>query len=391
MSIKETLKKAASGMKRKAHGAQEPECIREHKRIPSTAQRSDSPAQQFIQRSLEVRASPHVHSGRDVPTIMRHVVYALLPVCAFSVWQYGLSAIALIVTVTLSCLAAERIANRLSGTVNTLSDWSATITGVLLALTLPPAFPLWMAAVAGFTAIWLGKSLFGGLGHNPFNPALVGRAFVQAAFPAAISTWAPAFAPQRFTEFIPSTLTLPLMQPNDLSAWIAAATVDSFTGATPLARWKFEHFVYPVQDLLTGMSSSSAGESSTILLLLCGLYLIARRFMDWRIPVAVIGSALLLALAFHGFDPNEYPPAHLVLLSGGLVLGALFMATDMATSPVTPRAVWVYGALIGTVTIVIRYYGGLTEGVMYAILFGNAAAPLLDKYLQPKVFGAKPK
>ncbi|GAB5604002.1 RnfABCDGE type electron transport complex subunit D [Sideroxyarcus sp. TK5] len=340
---------------------------------------------------MQLRASPHLHSGRDVPTIMRHVVYALLPVCAFSIWQYGLSSLALIVTVTLSCLFAERLSNKLSGTVNTLSDWSATITGVLLALTLPPAFPLWMGAVAGLTAVWLGKSLFGGLGHNPFNPALVGRAFVQAAFPTAITTWAPAFAPQRFTEFIPSSLTLPLMQPNDISAWVAANMVDGFTGATPLARWKFEQFVYPVEDMITGAASASTGETSALLLVVCGLYLIARKFMDWRIPVAVVGSALLLALAFRLFGGDEYPPVHLVLLSGGLMLGALFMATDMATSPVSPRAVWAYGAIIGTVTILIRYFGGLTEGVMYAILFGNALAPLLDKYLQPKVFGAHKK
>ncbi len=341
--------------------------------------------------SIELRTAPHLHVGRDVPTIMRHVVYALLPICVFSIWQYGLSAIALIVTVTLSCLAAERIANRLSGTVNTLSDWSATITGLLLALTLPPAFPLWMGVVAGFSAVWLGKSLFGGLGHNPFNPALVGRAFVQAAFPTAITTWAPAFAAQRFTEFIPSTLTLPFMVPNDISAWVAAATVDGFTGATPLARWKFEHFVYPVEDMITGAAGASSGETSALLLLLCGLYLIVRKFMDWRIPVAVIGSAMVMAWAFQLYDAEAFPPMHLALLSGGLMLGALFMATDMATSPVTPKAIWIYGALIGVLTIIIRYFGGLTEGVMYAILIGNAAAPLLDKYLQPKVFGAKPK
>ena len=341
--------------------------------------------------SMELRASPHLHSGRDVPTIMRHVVYALLPICAFSIWQYGLSAIALITTVTLSCLAAERIANRMSGTVNTLSDWSATITGILLALTLPPAFPLWMGAVAGFAAVWLGKSLFGGLGHNPFNPALVGRAFVQAALPTAITTWAPAFSPQRFSEFIPSTLTLPFCVPNDISAWVAANMVDGFTGATPLARWKFEQFVYPLEDMITGAAAASTGETSALLLLVCGLYLIARRFMDWRIPVAVVGSAMIMAWGFQMYDPEAFPPMHLALLSGGLMLGALFMATDMATSPVTPMGVWVYGAIIGVVTILIRYFGGLTEGVMYAILFGNAAAPLIDKYLQPKVFGARKK
>ncbi|MBI5919890.1 MAG: RnfABCDGE type electron transport complex subunit D [Nitrosomonadales bacterium] len=341
--------------------------------------------------SIEVRTAPHLHSGRDVPTIMRHVVYAMLPICAFSVWQYGLSTLALIVVVTLSCLIAERLANRLSGTVNTLSDWSASITGILLALTLPPAFPLWMGAVAGFAAIWLGKSLFGGMGHNPFNPALVGRAFVQAAFPTAISTWAPAFAPQRFSEFIPSSLALPLMTPPDITSWVQAAAVDGFTGATPLARWKFENITPSAHDFLTGAVTASAGETSALLILACGTYLAIRRFMDWRIPVAVLGSVLVMALIFNLIEPSHYPSPSFMLLSGGLMLGAMFMATDMATSPVTPRGIWVYGILIGVLTVSIRYFGGLTEGVMYAILIGNAAAPLIDRYMQPKVFGARKK
>ncbi|OIR19553.1 electron transport complex subunit RsxD [mine drainage metagenome] len=339
--------------------------------------------------SMELRTSPHQHSGRDVPVIMRNVVYSLLPICAFSVWQYGLSAAALIVTVTLACLAAERINNRISGAGNTLSDWSAAITGVLLALTLPPAFPLWMGAVAGFAAIWLGKSLFGGLGQNPFNPALIGRAFVQAAFPTAISTWAPAFAAHRFGEFIPSSLAAPFMAPPDIASWVRQQGVDAFTGATPLARWKFENITPPAMDFLTGHVTASAGETSAILILLCGLYLAARKFLDWRIPVAVLGSALLLAWAFHLAQPDRYPAPLFVLLSGGLMLGAWFMATDMATSPVTPRGIWLYGALIGILTVVIRYFGGLTEGVMYAILIANAAGPLLDQFNQPRILGGK--
>ncbi|MDO8990695.1 MAG: RnfABCDGE type electron transport complex subunit D [Sideroxyarcus sp.] len=339
--------------------------------------------------SMELRTSPHLVSDRSVERIMKHVVLALLPVCTFSVWQYGLSALALLIVVTTTCLATERFLNRAAKQASTLNDWSATITGLLLALTLPPAFPLWMGAVAGFVAIAIGKALFGGLGHNVFNPALIGRAFVQASFPVAITTWAPPFAVHRFSEFIPSTLTLPFMIPNDNAAWIAAATVDGFTGATPLARWKYEHFVYPVQDMLTGAASASSGETSAILLLLCGLYLAARKFMDWRIPVAVIGSAVLVAWAFRLYGGEAFPPIHLVVLSGGLVLGALFMATDMATSPVTPLGVWIYGAVIGVVTVMIRYFGGLTEGVMYAILLGNALTPLIDKYTQPRVFGTR--
>jgi electron transport complex protein RnfD len=339
--------------------------------------------------SMELRTSPHLVSARSVERIMLHVVLALLPICAFSVWQYGISALALLLTVTASCLLAERLLNRAAAEPSTLRDWSATITGLLLALTLPPAFPLWMGAVAGIVAIAIGKALFGGLGHNVFNPALIGRAFVQASFPAAITIWVPAFAPHRFTEFIPSTLTLPFMLPNDNSSWVEAATIDGFTGATPLARWRFEQFVYPLEDMLTGAVSASSGETSAVLLAACGLYLIVRKFMDWRIPVAVIGSALLVAWGFRLYDVSAYPPVHLVLLSGGLMLGALFMATDLTTSPVTPWGVWIYGAVIGVVTVMIRYFGGLTEGVMYAILLGNALTPLIDQYTQPRVFGTR--
>jgi electron transport complex protein RnfD len=334
---------------------------------------------------IELRTSPHVVKGSSVERIMFHVVLALLPVAAFSVWQYGLSSLALIVTVTLTCLGTERLFNRLSGQASSLADWSATITGLLLALTLPPAFPLWMGAVAGFTAIALGKALFGGIGFNVLNPALVGRAFVQAAFPVAITTWVPAFAPQRFTEFVPTTFTLPFMTPPDIAEW-AKQAVDGFTGATPLARWKFENVLATPTDFLSGAVTASAGETSAILILLCGAYLAVRKFLDWRIPVAVLGSAALTALAFHLANPR-YPDPTFVLLSGGLMIGAVFMATDMATSPVTPRGVWIYGALIGITTVMIRYFGGLTEGVMYAILLGNALAPLIDQVSQPRVFG----
>jgi len=338
---------------------------------------------------MELRTSPHLISDRSVERIMKHVVLSLLPVCGFSIWQYGLSALALLFTVTATCLATERLFNRAAGQASTLNDWSATITGVLLALTLPPAFPLWMGAVAGFVAIAIGKALFGGLGHNVFNPALIGRAFVQAAFPVAITTWIPAFSASRFSAFVPTTLTAPLMMPPDIVEWVKLQAVDAFTGATPLARWKFENVVASAHDLLTGAVTASAGETSAILILLCGAYLAARKFMDWRIPVAVLASAALTAWLFQLYDPSHYPAPTFVLLSGGLMLGAVYMATDMATSPVTPLGVWIYGAVIGVVTVMIRYFGGLTEGVMYAILLGNALTPLIDRYTQPKVFGTR--
>jgi electron transport complex protein RnfD len=333
---------------------------------------------------IELRAAPHQHSGHSVPTIMRNVVYSMLPICGFSVWQYGLSALALLLTITATCLATERLLNR---NANTLGDWSAAITGILLGLTLPPAFPLWMAIVAGFVAIAIGKAIFGGLGHNPFNPALVGRAFVQAAFPVAITTWVPAFSTNRFSEFVPTTFTAPLMMPPDIVGWVKQQGVDAFTGATPLARWKFENVTASAHDLLTGAVTASAGETSALLILACGAYLAIRKFMDWRIPVAVLGSAALTAWAFQMVDPTHYPAPIFVMLSGGLMLGAIYMATDMATSPVTPVGVWIYGVIIGVTIVIIRYFGGLTEGVMYAILLGNALTPLIDRYTQPRVYG----
>lgn len=338
---------------------------------------------------ITLRTSPHVRAPLAVETIMRNVVYALSPICAFAVWRFGLSALALILTVTIACLGTEALFNRLAGRDNTLGDWSATITGLLLALTLPPGFPLWMGAVAGFVAIALGKTVFGGLGQNAFNPALVGRAFVQAAFPAAITTWTPAGGANRFVELIPSTLALPFTRPAPLSDWSAAQGIDGFTGATPLALQKFQHVDTSTVELLTGMTAGSAGETSALLIFLCGAYLALRRMMDWRIPAAMLGAAFLISGAFFLLDPARYPGPVFTLLSGGMMLGAMFMATDMVGSPLTPLGVWIYGAAIGVITVVIRLFAGLPEGVMYAILLGNALAPLIAAVTQPQVYGVR--
>lgn len=338
---------------------------------------------------VEIRTSPHLKKAQTVEDIMRNVVYALLPICAYAVWQFGLSALVLIVVTVASCVGTEAYFARLQGKRNTVGDWSVTITGILLALTLPPGFPIWMAVVAGVVAVGLGKVLFGGIGYNVMNPALIGRAFVQAAFPVAITTWTPAFAPGRFTEFIPSTLALPFMQPAPVADWIAGLKVDAFTGATPLAIQKFDHVEVGTLDLFMGSVPGSAGETSALLILLCGLYLAARRMMDWKIPLAVFAGALLVAVPLWLANPAVYPSPGFVLFSGGLMLGAVFMATDMVASPVTPLGVILYGLLIGAVTVVIRLFGGLNEGVMYAILLANALSPLISDWTQPQVFGER--
>ena len=336
---------------------------------------------------IEIRSAPHVKSPRSVELIMRHVVWSLLPICAFYILQYGISALASIVVVTAACLLTERAFIRTGTQAGGLEDYSATITGLLLALTLPPGFPLWMGAVAGIVSIALGKAIFGGIGHNLFNPALVGRAFVQAAFPTSIATYTPSFLTGRFTEFIPSSLALPLMIPADPGPWLKAKSLDALAGATPLAKWKFEGVLANAFELLTSLSGHMAVGPAPILILACGAYLAARRFMDWRIPVAILGSAAITAWLLYAIEPAHYPNPFFMLFSGGLILGAVYMATDMVTSPVTPSGMWVYGALIGLLTGVIRYYSGLPEGVMYAILIGNATSPLIERITQPITFG----
>ena len=338
---------------------------------------------------LELQASPHLHKKTSVNRIMYHVIYALLPVCAHSVWQFGWSALGLLATCVAVCMATERFFNYMAGKPSTLSDGSAIITGLLLALTLPPGFPLWMAAIGSAISIALGKALFGGIGFNVFNPALVGRAFLQASFPVAITTWSPAFAKNRFAEFIPSSLTAPFHTPPSIDAWAQSVAVDGFSGATPLSLMKFSHTDTNVWHLLLGMTAGSAGETCALLLMASGAYLMLRKFMDWRIPAAVLGSAFIVSGGLYLYSPSLYPGPFFMLFSGGLMLGALFMATDTVGSPVTPLGVWLYGALIGSLTIIIRVKGGLPEGVMYAILLGNALTPLIDQWTQPRIFGQR--
>jgi electron transport complex protein RnfD len=330
-------------------------------------------------KTLEIRTSPHIISGLSVDVIMRNVVTALLPVVAFSIYAFGLAALSILAVSLLSCLLAEHLLCRVSGKESTIKDWSAAITGLLYGLTLPPGLPLWMAAIGGFVCIGLGKFLFGGLGYNVFNPALVGRATLQAAFPVAMTTWNPAFVADRFQSLPTSSLAFPFMQP----VW------DTVTGATPLGAMKFDHEPTASLDLVMGLTSGSTGETSSILILLGGVYLASRKMMNWRIPSAIFGSVILFSGFMHWLNPELYPTSIFMLFSGGLMLGAVFMATDMVASPVTNRGVIIYGALIGVLVVVIRLWGGLPEGVMYSILFANALSPHIDRLIQPTVYGTK--
>lgn len=342
-------------------------------------------------KPITVFSSPHIKGGLSTEVIMRHVAYALVPVAMVSFLMFGLSALLLLTVTTLTCVCTEWIFCRISGIPSTLGDFSAVVTGMLLSLTLPPGLPLWMAVVGGVIAVGLGKALFGGLGFNVFNPALVGRAFLQASFPVALTTWTPPIAPGRFTSFIPSTLAWPFMAPPPVDEYVSRVTVDGFSGATALSLMKFAD---PAQapdalQLFTGTVAGSVGETSALVILVCGAYLAFRKMLDWRIPVGVLGSVFVFSSLFYLYDPETYPSPLFMLLAGGLMLGAVFMATDMVTSPVTGAGVWIYGAIIGLITVLIRLTGSLPEGLMYAILLGNATVPLLNRATQPRIYGGK--
>lgn len=319
---------------------------------------------------LFVSASPHIHGRDSVPTIMWNVVGSLVPLIVASAWFFGPGALLVIGAASLGALGVERA----FGPGGTLRDGSAAITGILLGLTLPAGLPLWMAFLGGAFGIGFGKLLFGGLGYNIFNPALLGRAFLQAAFPVAITTWPPpggSWWSLRGDLFAP-----PLMSPRS----------DVVTAATPLGLMKFEGQGTDQLALWVGNTGGSIGETSAMLILLCGGYLAIRGYLNWRIPASIFVTVGALSAWLHVANPR-HPTAAFMLLSGGLMLGAVFMATDMVTAPVTNLGRWVFGAGIGILVVVIRLWGGLPEGVMYAILLMNALVPFINKATQPRVFG----
>lgn len=306
---------------------------------------------------LELAAAPHLKGPDSTVRIMWTVVATLVPIVVAAVWFFGPRALAVIAAATLGAVGVERLTGRAGAT----RDGSAAITGLLLGLTLPAGFPLWMAALGGAFGIGFGKVIFGGLGQNVFNPALLGRAFLQAAFPVAITTWP------------------------------AVRGVDAVTAATPLGLMKFEGEMTEVGPLLWGSTGGSLGETAGILILLCGGYLAWKGYLEWRIPASIFLTVGIFAAVLSAMDPVRYPGPLFMLFSGGLMLGAVYMATDMVTSPVTHTGAWIFGIGIGVMVVLIRLWGGLPEGVMYAILFMNALVPFINRATRPRVFGTPPR
>lgn len=329
---------------------------------------------------LLVHTSPFASARLTTPHLMLEVNLVLVPILIAATWYFGIGALLVVAAATFGAVATEwlfgpRDRDGVRGT--TLKDGSAVLTGILLGLTLPPGVPLWIAIVGGVIAIGLGKIAFGGLGGNMFNPALVGRAFLQAAFPTVLTTWHPQGGAAEWTQLRGSPFAPPLF----------TGQVDAITTATPLARMKFDGDIEGLWTLLTGNVPGSLGETSAILLILCGLWMGFRRLFDWRVPLAIFLSVGVLSGLFYVLDPTSYPNPLFMLTSGGLLFGAIFMATDPATSPVAPRGAFIFGIGIGVLVVLIRLFGGLPEGVMYAILLMNAAVPLLERVTQPRVFG----
>ncbi|MCF8009575.1 MAG: RnfABCDGE type electron transport complex subunit D [Halanaerobiales bacterium] len=294
---------------------------------------------------LLVTPNPHIKSSTSVEEIMWSVVFALLPAVIAATYFFGLRALLIVITSIIGAVITEYVFLKIRKKTVVINDGSAVLTGLLLALTLPPSIPLWTAFLGSVVGIGLGKQVFGGLGFNPFNPALVGRAFLTASYPVLMTTW----------------------------------VVDGRSTATPLSFISNGQAV-KLWDLFIGNTGGSLGETSALALLLGAAYLIYKGYINWRIPFGMISVVVIIT-----YISGENPIVH--LFAGSLILGAFFMATDMVTSPVTKKARWIFGIGIGLLVVIIRLWGGYPEGVMYSILLMNTTVPLLDRYLKPRTLG----
>lgn len=321
---------------------------------------------------LTVSLSPHVHSGDSVSKNMYGVLIALVPALLCSFVYFGIGAILVTLVSVASCVFFEWAINKymLKRTDTSVLDGSAILTGVLLAFNLPSNLPLWIVMVGALFAIGVVKMTFGGLGCNLFNPALAGRAFLLISFPVQMTTW-----------------------PKPLQGFF---NVDAETAATPLALMKqaikdgntdaIEKIPNSLLDMFTGQTGGSMGEVCEIALLLGLFYMLYKKIITWHIPVSILATVFIFAGALHLAKP-EYPSPFMDLVSGGLMLGAIFMATDYVTSPMSKKGQLVYGVAIGSLTVVIRTWGAYPEGMSFAILIMNAFVPLINNYFKPKRFG----
>jgi len=330
---------------------------------------------------LRVSCAPHISEPFSTRSVMIDVIIALVPVMAAAACFFRAYALVLISTCVISSVAAEWLCNLIRKKPSSLGDFSAVVTGIILALSLPPAFPIWAAVIGSCFAIAIGKMVFGGLGSNIFNPAMVGRAFLTVCFGMLMTTWT-----------VPATIDgkMPTIAPEN--------TLDARTQATPLA-WSKQAIKSgkgamivdeQIKAMFTGEIGGCLGETSALALLLGGAYLLIRRTINVHIPLAILASAFVFATVgwLINSDACVLPLSH--LLSGGILLGAFFIATDPVTAPLTAKGMWIFGIGVGTITMLIRVVGEYPEGVMYSVLLMNAVTPLIDRFCRLVPAGGKP-
>ena len=327
---------------------------------------------------LNISPSPHAHGKETTRKLMFGVVVALMPAFFASVFYFGIGALIVTATSVTSCIVFEYLIQRfiLKKPIS-ITDGSALVTGLLLAFNLPSNIPVFIIVIGSLVAIGIAKMTFGGLGNNPFNPALVGRVFMLISFPVQMTSW-------------------------PVPAGISSGYTDAITGATPLAVIKegikngeslsqlMEKVPTTVQ-MLIGKMGGSIGEVAALALMIGFAYLLYRKIITWHIPVSVIGSVAVFTSILWLVNPESNADPVFHLLSGGLMLGAIFMATDYVTSPMNPKAMIIYGCGIGVLTVIIRVWGAYPEGVSFAILIMNAFVPLMNAYIKPKRFGEEVK
>ncbi len=325
-----------------------------------------------MNKLLTISPSPHLHDGSSVKKIMYSVIIALAPALLWSFFVFGFPAVFVTLVSVASCVLFEWLIQKYILKVTpTINDGSAIVTGILLSMNLPATLPFWIVIIGALIAIGIAKMSFGGLGQNPFNPALVGRVFLLISFPVQMTTW-----------------------PQNLRA------ADAISGATPLSLikegLKTGESVSEIMkklpdygDLLLGNIGGSLGEISALLLLIGFAFLIIRKVITWHIPVSVIGSVFIFTGIMWLINPDKNIDPLYHILTGGVILGAIYMATDMITSPMSKTGQIVFGIGIGVITVCIRLWGAYPEGISFAILVMNAFTPLINNYIKPKHFGAK--
>ena len=320
------------------------------------------------EKLLNVSSSPHVRDHSSTKSIMRDVVIALLPAALVGIYNFRLSAVLVILTTCVTCMLSEYIWQKCMKQPVTTGDFSALLTGLLLALNLPATIPLWMCVVGGVFAIIVAKQLFGGLGQNFMNPALAGRCFMMLSFSSAMTSFTVKKG----------------------AAYMYGLAVDATSSATPLAQVK-EGGLPDLKAMFLGTTTGTIGETSVAALLIGAICLLAKRIIDWKIPVVYILTFSVFDIVYQMAAGNAAYPLVYELCGGGLILGAFFMATDYVTSPITAKGKVIYGILLGLLTGLFRFFGESAEGVSFAIIIANVCVPLIERWTVPKPFGKEGK